>query len=145
MSRYFIADIMSRKPVSIQQSASLQDAALLMREKNVGSLIVRDANEREKILGVLTEWDFVHRAAAKGADMSTSTVNDFAVTDIITVTPAMDLFEALRLMRDADINHLPVMDEDKLVGLVTMKDILKIQPQLIEILTEQHLLGDEEF
>ena len=65
-------------------------------------------------------------------------------TDIITTTPEEDIFEALRIMRDYNIRHLPVLHQGKFVGLVTMKDILKIEPDLYEILVEKIELREAE-
>jgi len=57
--------------------------------------------------------------------------------DLLTISPRMDVFDAIRLMKDADVRHLPVIESGKLVGYITMKDILRIQPELFEILSEK--------
>jgi signal-transduction protein with cAMP-binding, CBS, and nucleotidyltransferase domain len=60
------------------------------------------------------------------------------------VSPAMDVFDALQLMKDANVRHLPVMDDNKLVGFITMKDILKVQPHLFENIVDMWALREED-
>lgn len=134
---YCVGDTMSTKPISIPPEMTLQQAAVLMREHDVGSILVkRDA----ELLGIVTHWDMVQRAMASGMDVNVTTVADLMVTDLLTVHPSLDVFEALQLMRDANIRHLPVLEQDRLVGFVTMKDILKLQPQLFELISEKYEL-----
>jgi len=62
----------------------------------------------------------------------------------VTTTPDEDIFEAIRIMRDYDFRHLPVKHDGKIVGLITLKDILKIEPDLYEIMVEKIQLREEE-
>ena len=70
-------------------------------------------------------------------------VKEFMATKLVTFTEDMDIFEALAVMRDYEVRHLPVVDEGRLLGLVTMKDILKIEPDLFDILVEKMEIAEE--
>lgn len=135
---YIVLDAMTTKPVTVMPDASLQEAASLMRQHDIGSLIVQKGND---LMGVVTEYDLVHRAVGDALDVCTTPVAAIMTRDLLTVSPSMDIFDALRLMRDADIRHLPVIDTGKMVGFITLKDILKIQPQLFEIIAERLEMG----
>jgi len=65
------------------------------------------------------------------------------IKKVITITPDVDIYEALLVMRDEDVRMLPVLDGNKLVGLLTVKDILKIEPALFELLAEKLILKEE--
>lgn len=132
---FCVGDAMTTRPVCTPPNLSILSAAHLMREKNVGSILVR---ENQELQGILTEWDFVHRVVTQGLDTQNTPVSAVMVRDLITVSPRMDIFEALCLMRDTNIRHLPVLEQNRLVGFITIKDILKIQPQLLEIILERY-------
>ena len=70
-------------------------------------------------------------------------VNDIMESDIKTITPEKDIFEALILMKEFNIRHLPVVDGSKMIGLLTLKDILKIEHQLFDLLVEKFELKEE--
>jgi CBS domain-containing protein len=138
---YKVCDAMTRSPVSIDNSITLDKSAKIMEENHVGALLVRDNG---KLLGLLTEQDIVRRAIAKGKDPKKTKVKDIMVTKLKTIAPEKDIYDALMVMRDMNIRHLPVMDGKKMMGLLTLKDILKIQPQLFEIMVEKFELREEE-
>lgn len=141
-TKYRVLDAMTLKPVVIHPDASLQEAAIFLKKYNVGSLLVKNG-ERE-LLGIVTEWDFTRKAIANGMDFRNTKIRDIMTTDLITVNPNMDIFEALRLMNETNVRHLPVMENNKLVGFLTVKDILKIQPQLFELIIDKYELREEE-
>ena len=62
---------------------------------------------------------------------------------MITISPTKDIYDALKVMRDFNVRHLPVLDKGKFLGFLTIKDILKIQPQLFEIIVEKFELREE--
>ena len=72
-----------------------------------------------------------------------SLVKDYMVKKVITISPEVDIYEALLVMRDEDIRMLPVVNDNEVIGLLTVKDILKIQPQLFELLAEKLILREE--
>ena len=135
-----VGDAMTVKPVTIKPDVSLKKCADIMAKKHVGSVIVEEKGE---IVGVLSEQDIVRKAVAKGV-AGRKKVKDIMEKDLITIAPEKDLFDAIRTMRDYNIRHLPVMHKGKFVGLVTMKDILKVEPDLFDLLVEKFEIREEE-
>jgi len=138
---YVVADAMTREPVVISGEKTLRDAAKVMTKEHVGSLIVKDGKE---ILGIVTEQDMVRKGIGSLGNAAQKKVKDVMEQNLVTTSPDEDIFEALRIMRDYNIRHLPVMNKKEFVGLVTMKDILKIEPDLYEILAEKIKLREAE-
>jgi len=136
---YKIMDIMTNKPVTASKDMSLKDAAALMEKEDVNSVLVV---ENEKPVAIVTDEDIVRKCVAKGCDSRKLKVKDIASTNLTTIRPERDLSEALKLMRDKNIRQLPVVD-DKLVGFLTLKDILKIQPELVDLWMEKYEIREE--
>ena len=138
---YKVGDAMTMNPITIPSSKTLRDAAKIMAKEHVGSLLVTEEN---KIVGILTERDIVKKGVATLGNPSLKKVKEVMATDLVTTTPDEDIFEALRIMRDYNFRHLPVKHNGKIVGLVTLKDILKIEPDLYEIMVEKIELREAE-
>jgi CBS domain-containing protein len=130
-SRYKVSDIMTRKPVIVSMGTSVKDACNAMKNQKVGSLIVV---EKGKLKGLLTEKDIVFKVASTDAKASDFNVEDImtSVDDIITTSSTQGIDIAILLMKDNDVRRLPVVDGEELVGIITSKDILKIEPALFE-------------
>src|SRR3989338_5889097 len=127
---YTVAYALTQEPVTISPLRSLRDAAKAMAKEHVGALLVRD---KETLLGIITEQDIVRKGVAASGNAALRKVRDIMAANLITIEPDEDIFEALRIMRDENIRHLPVFNQGKFVGLVT----LKIEPDLYEILVEK--------
>jgi predicted transcriptional regulator len=134
---YKVMDIMTNKPVVASKDIALKDAAKLMEEANVNSLLIV---ENELPAGIVTDEDFVRKSVAKGLDPKKLRLRDIMETELVTITPDKDVYDALILMRDSNIRQLPVVSEQKLEGFLTLKDILKIQPELIDLVVEKYEL-----
>jgi len=121
MANTFVKDIMKKDVVSIDENETVQDAALQMVKSNIGCVIIT----RDSIpVGILTESDFV-RIAAKGNPLFT-TLSGVMSTSLEVITPGETVWEAAEIMRRLDIHKLPVQDENKIVGIITASDIVKI-------------------
>ncbi len=138
---YTVGDAMTHEPIIISPSKTLRDAAKLMASEHVGSLLIK---ENDKIIGIITEQDMVRKGIAGPGNTALKKVREVMATDLVTTSPDEDIFEALRIMRDYNFRHLPVIYQGKFVGLVTMKDILKIEPDLYEIMVERIELREAE-
>ncbi len=138
---FTVADAMTQAPIAISPSKTLRDAARLMEKEHVGSLLVK---EDAQIIGIVTEQDIVRKGVAGTGNTALKKVKEVMETNLVTTTPDEDIFEALRVMRDYNIRHLPVMHDGKFVGLVTLKDILKIEPDLYEIMVEKIQIREAE-
>jgi CBS domain-containing protein len=114
-----VRDTMTAKPRSIDASQAIDDAARLMRDEDVGSLPVTDQG---RLIGVITDRDIVIRVVAEGGRDS-ATVADALSRNPVTVAPDDDLEEALRLMARHQVRRLPVVEDDRLVGIVAQADV----------------------
>ncbi|MBS1266518.1 MAG: Homoserine O-acetyltransferase [Candidatus Woesearchaeota archaeon] len=138
---YKVMDAMTRKPVTVSSDLTIIECANLMKEKHVGSLIIAQNNQ---LKGILTEQDIVRKVVAGKLDPKKTKVSEIMVTDVMSIEPEIDIYEALVIMRDNNIRHLPVMFKNKITGYLTIKDILKIEPQLFELIVEKFELREEE-
>ena len=130
---YTVMDAMTTKPITVPPSTTVRDASIVMSKHDVGSLLVV---EDSVLLGIITAEDFVTRVTAEAKDVSIP-VSEVMTKDIIDIVPEADVYDAMVLMKEHDILHLPVRDDKKrLVGFLTLKDVLRIEPQLFEIITE---------
>ncbi|MCH8003220.1 MAG: CBS domain-containing protein [Nanoarchaeota archaeon] len=137
-SGFKVADAMTINPVSVSPDISLLECAKIMSEKHVGAVVVKDWNS----LGILTEQDIVRKAVARGFDVNEN-VRGLMEKNLITISPNTDIYDALIKMRDNNIRHLPVVENNEMVGLLTIKDILKIEPQLFDLIVEKFELREE--
>jgi CBS domain-containing protein len=115
-----VRDVMTSSPRTIEPTTSLHEAARLMRDQDVGSLPIV---EGDRLQGMLTDRDIAIRAVAEGKDTKSTTAQDIASRDLVTVDPEQGLDEALRLMAKHQVRRLPVCEEDgKLVGILAQAD-----------------------
>ena len=115
-----VRDAMTASPRSIGASASVVEAARLMREAHIGSLPITDD---EQLVGMITDRDITTRVVAEAADPQTTSVGDVYSQDLISVEPDSDLEEAVRLMAQHQVRRLPVVENGRLVGIVAQADI----------------------
>jgi CBS domain-containing protein len=115
-----VRDAMTKDPRSIGTSASVVDAARLMREEHIGSLPITDD---EKLVGIITDRDITTRVVAEAADPRTTSVGAVYSRDLISVEPDRDLEEALQLMARHQVRRLPVVENGRLVGIVAQADV----------------------
>jgi len=115
-----VRDAMTEDPHSIGASASVVEAARLMREGHIGSLPV---TEDQQLVGMITDRDITTRVVAESAAPETTSVGDVYSRDLISVEPDHDLEEALELMARHQVRRLPVVENGRLVGVVAQADI----------------------
>ncbi|HKZ23267.1 MAG TPA: CBS domain-containing protein [Thermoplasmata archaeon] len=139
-ARVPVLEIMTPTPVTIQASATVAEAAVTMRDKEIGSLVVV---EQGKPMGIVTERDVVTKVAASNKQPSGVLVRDIMTSPLIAVHPGEEVAEAAKIMSERKIRRLPVIQEGKLVGMITENDIIRIWPQLIEVTREYARAGLE--
>jgi len=116
-----IRDAMTSNPRTIDESATLVDAARIMRDTDTGIVPIVDG---DRLVATITDRDIAVRAVADGKDLDSTKAIDIASKDLVTIDPQQDLDEALRLMARHQVRRLPVVEEDgKLVGIVAQADI----------------------
>jgi CBS domain-containing protein len=126
MAAQTVQDIMTTNVVTVQVDTNLVDAARMMREKDIGDVVVIDKN---RLVGVVTDRDVVVRAVAEGLAPDTTTVGSVVSRDLVTVRPEDSAVDVARLMRDRAVRRVPVVDDDGLVGIVSIGDLaVEIDP-----------------
>jgi CBS domain-containing protein len=136
-----VRDAMTEHPRSIGPSASVVEAARLMRDEHIGSLPITDG---DTLVGVITDRDITTRVVAEAADLATTSVGDVYSQNLISVQPDKELEEALQLMARHQVRRLPVVENGRLVGIVAQADIAlslsgdeKKTGELVEAISER--------
>ena len=141
MRKYLVRDIMTTTPVSIQESETAKECAETMAKKEVGSLLVM---KKKVFVGIVTEQDLVIKVVSSGIDPKKILVKDImtSVKEIVSIEPGRSVYTAMYLMNSNDVRRIPVVEQGVLQGLITMKDIFGIEPDLLEnmfeFLPEEH-------
>jgi signal-transduction protein with cAMP-binding, CBS, and nucleotidyltransferase domain len=133
-----VDEVMSRSPKTIWPEMTAQEAGKLMRQEDVGSLIVI---EDGAAVGILTEKDLVEKVVAEGKLPAKVKVMNIMSSPLVTIEPGMSVAEAARKMSEMKMRRLPVVHKGKLIGILTENDVLKLSPSLIEITREWSRLG----
>ena len=107
---------------SIPPDTSVYHALEIMVEKNVSALIVM---EHEKLAGIFTERDYARKVALKGKSSKDTQIGDIMTKDLITVTPDSTIDDCMQLMTGKFIRHLPVVADNKLVGIISIGDVVR--------------------
>jgi len=128
-----VRDVMVREVITVDENSTIKEAVDIMNEFQIGSLIVL---ERGKAMGIVTERDFLRRVIAGAKDVMNTKVKEIMTTPLVVVEPSTDLEEAMKLMFQSKIKKLAVVDANKLVGIVTLTDIARFQPQMIRMLKQ---------
>ncbi len=116
-----VKDLMTKTVITIKANRTVIETAALMSRKDVGNLIVMDDNTP---IGIVTERDLVRRVLAKGKSSSTK-ISEVMTTPLRVIDPDASLKEAARRMVGKGIRRLPVMKDNKLVGIITTADFAK--------------------
>ncbi|MCV0410171.1 CBS domain-containing protein [Nitrosopumilus sp.] len=122
MGSTFVNQFMNKNVLTADKSTSLQEAAQNMTKLNVGCVIV---TENSKPIGIITERDFVTKVAAEGRPLFTE-ISEVMSSPLITIDPGETVWEASEMMKEKLIHKLPVKESDKIVGIITTTDIVKI-------------------
>ena len=129
-----VSEVMTRDIVQISFEAPIWEAARLMAAKKIGSVIVVDWEERA--YGILTERDLITRAVVQERDIKKEPVGRIASKPVVSVTPETSTYEALKLMIAKRIRRLVILEDGIPLGILTVSDVLRIMPDLVETLQE---------
>jgi CBS domain-containing protein len=136
-----LLDTKGSEVISIAPAASVFDAIKLMADRAVGSLLVMDG---EKIIGIVTERDYARKVILLGRSSETTKVEQVMSTEVITATAEQTVRQCMTLMTEKRIRHLPVVADDKVIGMISIGDLVQAiiseQQQEIEQL-EQYISG----
>ncbi len=118
-----VGQVMVKNVVKVKQDIDIKQVALLLKQKGIGCVMVTDGT---KPIGILTERDIIHKVVAPNVDPEKLNASDIMTRTLITITPYHAIEEAADLMKEKNIKKLPVMEDNRLVGIVTMTDLLRI-------------------
>lgn len=128
-----VEDVMVKEVVTIDDESTVKEAADVMNKFEIGCLITV---KKGKAMGIVTERDLLKRVVAESKDPIKTRVKEIMTSPLVVTEPNMDVGEAVKLMFQMKIKKLPVVDGKKLVGLVTLTDIARFQPEIILILRQ---------
>jgi CBS domain-containing protein len=115
-----VEQIMTTNPRTVKVDDTVQDAAQVMRDHDIGDVIVVEDGQ---VTGILTDRDIVVRAVAEGLDTSSTEVREVCTTGIEAMEPDASVDDALRTMREHDIRRLPVVKNGRPVGIISLGDL----------------------
>ncbi|SRR6056297_2723758 len=130
-----VKDILDKKGTdiySVDQNESVLDAISKMAELNIGALVVMDG---QTLVGIISERDYRNKVILKGRTSKDTSVSQIMVDKVICVQPSDNINLCMQLMTNKKIRHLPVLDDDSLVGVISIGDVVKavIESQKNEI------------
>lgn len=120
---------------SVRPDTSVLDALKLMSEKSIGAVLVLE--EDGAIAGIMSERDYARKITLKGKSATETLVSEIMTADVITVKPSQKIEECMTVMVDKRIRHLPVVEDGKLIGILSIGDVVK------EMISEQKFLIEQ--
>jgi CBS domain-containing protein len=129
----------SQSPIFVSPDITVFEALELMYEKNIGAILVMD---QEQFRGIFTERDYARKVILKGRASKEILVGEIMTEDPVTVSSSNTIEECMRLMTDKFIRHLPVIDDGKLKGIISIGDVVKyiIEEQKFIIENMEHYI-----
>ena len=121
-----ISNILSQKGsdvITVNENAPLREAISLLNKKNIGAVVV--VNEQDQMCGILSERDIIRRALAQETGFRDEKVTKTMTKEVKSVAPESSIDKVMDIMTKSRIRHLPVLENNKLVGLVSIGDIVK--------------------
>jgi CBS domain-containing protein len=130
-----------KEVISIAQHRPVFDALVVLAEYKIGALLVIDG---DKLVGIFSERDYAREIVLKGKSSKTTAINEVMSTNVLTVKPNDTVEQAMSIMSDKHIRHLPVLEDNKVVGMLSIGDLVKetidYQQRLIKQL-ESYITG----
>ena len=119
---HLVSDIMKKKMISIDETKTIKEAASLMNEAKIGSIII---TKDDIPVGILTERDFVTKIAVEEIPLSVP-LSQVMIKPLLVVTPNQTVWEAAEIMKNMEVHRLAVQEGNKIIGMVTTTDLVKI-------------------
>lgn len=128
--------VLSKKILTVKSGTNIYDTVLFMAEHNIG--LVPVLSDDGKLLGVFSERDLVRRVIAKGLDLKTTKVDEVMSKDLVIADINESYEECLKKMKDRGTRHILIIENEKLAGILSVRDLLeidlKVQKETIEVL-----------
>ncbi len=135
-----VKEAMTKNVIIVHPDTTIKDAAKIMTQHRVGSLLVVDGI---KLIGIITELDIIWKVVAGDLDPKITLVRDVMSKEVVTIKADQTLEDASQIMVENNIKKLPVLEGDKLVGIVTATDLISVQPKMIEALAKLMLFEEK--
>jgi CBS domain-containing protein len=129
-----ILEVKGREIFAIEPGASVYDAMKRMADKGVGALLVM---EGAKLVGIISERDYARKVILEGRSSRTTQVREIMTAPVLYTEPGQNIEECMALMTEKRVRHLPVMDEDRVIGVISIGDLVK------SIITEQKFIIEQ--
>ena len=126
-----VKDVMSKPVYKIESGKSIRDAADLIKKVRRGFLVVVKGN---KPVGVLSDSDIVGKVVASDGKPSKVKVEKVMTKHFVSISPNVDILTAVRKMKKGNVHRLPVIDKDKLVGVISLTDVARTSPEMLDLL-----------
>jgi len=126
-------DVMTREVITLDENVSAKKAAEIMAQEGVSAVIVTADG---KAIGILTERDILKRIVVEDKNSVETKLKDIMSSPLVTIGPSVDLEEAARIMFEKKIKNLPVINDNRLIGLISLQDICRLQPQVLKMLRQ---------
>ena len=120
----FLKQNKDRKIWTISKDQSVRQALTLMSEKNIGAIIIVDSNDFP--IGIFSERDYARKIILKGKSSKDTLLDEVMTKELITVTRDYKIDQCMEIMNEKRIRHLPVLENKKIVGIISIGDVLKI-------------------
>ncbi len=117
-----LLEIKSKEVWTIEPGASVYDAIAKMADKQIGALVITEGN---KVVGIITERDYARKVILQDKSSKSTAVREIMTERVIYVQPNQTIEECMALMTEKRIRHLPVLDGDKLIGMVSIGDVVR--------------------
>ena len=127
-------DLNSRKIWSLKPDNRVIDSLFLMAEKNISCILIMN---QEHLAGIFSERDYARKVVVKGKNSNETLLKEVMTDNLITISPKTGLDECMQLMTDHRIRHLPIVDNTKVVGLISIGDVVR------EMIVQQKVQIDE--
>ena len=130
----------NRQVLTISKDQSVKQALILMSEKNIGAIVIIDNNNLP--IGIFSERDYARKIILKGKSSKDTLLDEVMTKKLITVTRDYKIEQCMEIMNEKRIRHLPVLENKKIVGIISIRDVLKImieeQKRTYKSLTKIH-------
>jgi len=124
---------MAKEVLTLDENASAKKAAEIMAQEDASALII---TAEGKAVGILTERDILKRIVAEDKNSIETKVKEIMSSPLVTIGPSADLEEAAHIMFERKIKNIPVIRENRLIGLVRLQDICRLQPEILRMLKQ---------
>jgi CBS domain-containing protein len=121
-ARQLLSDKVDRRTISVSPNATVYQALQIMAENNIGAILVMDG---EHLIGIFSERDYARKVVLMGKTSAGTPVSEIMTSKILCVSPQTEVDDCMALMTEKRIRHLPVLENDKVIGILSIGDLVR--------------------